>query len=90
MNPFPFPTVDTALPDARPLLEGPQKLLGFLPNLLSGLSNSPATLASYVELSKHFAKVDLTGIEMQTVLVVASVEMPALTAWRPTRPSPPT
>ena len=74
MNEFPFPTVDTAPPDARPLLEGPQKQLGFLPNLLSGLSNSPATLASYVDLSKHFAKVGLTGIEMQTVLVVASVE----------------
>ena len=35
---------------------------------------SPATLASYVDLSKHFAKVGLTGIEMQTVLVVASLE----------------
>ena len=74
MNYFPFPTVDTALPDARPLLEGPQKQLGFLPNLLSGLSNSPETLAGYIDLSKHFAKVGLTGIEMQTVLVVASVE----------------
>jgi AhpD family alkylhydroperoxidase len=74
MNAFSFPIVDTALPDARPLLEGPQKALGFLPNLLSGLSNSPSTLASYVELSKHFAKVGLTGVEMQTVLVVTSVE----------------
>jgi AhpD family alkylhydroperoxidase len=74
MNAMIFPTIDTALPDARPLLEGPQKALGFLPNLLSGLANSPATLASYVELSKHFAKVGLTGIEMQTVLIVASVE----------------
>jgi alkylhydroperoxidase family enzyme len=60
--------------DARPFLEGPQKQLGFLPNLLSGLSNSPATLASYAELSKNFSKVGLTGIEMQTVLVVTSVE----------------
>jgi uncharacterized peroxidase-related enzyme len=74
VNSFPFPTVDDAPPDARPYLEGVQKQLGFVPNLLSGLSNSPATLASYVDLSKHFAKVGLTGIEMQTVLVVTSVE----------------
>lgn len=74
MTGFTFPTIDAAPPDARPLLEGPEKHLGFVPNLLSGLSNSPATLASYLDLGKHFAKVGLTGIEMQTVLVVASVE----------------
>src|SRR4051794_5043253 len=38
------------------------------------LSNSPATLASYADLSKHFAKAGLSGLEMQTVLVVTSVE----------------
>jgi uncharacterized peroxidase-related enzyme len=74
MNTFPFPSVEDASPDARPFLEGPLKQLGFVPNLLSGLSNSPATLASYVELLKNFAKIGLTGIELQTVLVVTSVE----------------
>jgi uncharacterized peroxidase-related enzyme len=74
MNTFAFPTIDDVSADVRPFLEGPHKQLGFVPNLLSGLSNSPATLASYVELSKHFTKVGLSGLEMQTVLVVASVE----------------
>ena len=74
MNRFDFPAIDNASADACPFLEGPQKQLGFVPNLLAGLSNSPATLASYVELSRHFAKVGITGIEMQAVLVVASVE----------------
>ena len=74
MNAFTFPTAETALPDARPLLEGPPKQLGFLPNLLAGLSNSPATLASYLDLARHFSKVGLTGVEMQTVLIVTSVE----------------
>jgi len=74
MNPFPFPAIDEANPDARPYLEGPQKNLGFVPNLLSGLSNSPATLASYGDMGKHFAQIGLTGIEMQTVLIVTSVE----------------
>lgn len=74
MNAFTFPAVETALPESRPMLEGPQKQLGFLPNLLAGLSNVPAVLASYAELSKQFAKVGLTGIEMQTVLITASME----------------
>lgn len=74
MNAFVFPTIHTALPDARPFLEGPQKHLGFLPNLLKGLSNEPAVLASYAEMSKLFGKTGLTGIEMQTVMVIASME----------------
>jgi AhpD family alkylhydroperoxidase len=74
VNAFTFPALDDAPAEARPFLEGPLKHLGFVPNLLLGLSNSPATLASYVELSKNFGKVGLTGPEMQTVLVVASVE----------------
>lgn len=74
MNDIAFPTLDDVSPDALPYLEGPMKHLGFVPNLLVGLSSSPATLASYIELSKHFAKVGLTGIEMQVVLIVASLE----------------
>lgn len=74
MTTFTFPNIDSAHADARPLLEGPQKHLGFVPNLLSGLANSPPVLAGYADLLKNFAKVGLTGIEMQTVLVVTSVE----------------
>jgi AhpD family alkylhydroperoxidase len=74
MTAFAFPAYDRASAEARPFLEGPLKHLGFVPNLLLGLSNSPATLASYVELSKNFGKIGLSGREMQTVLVVASVE----------------
>lgn len=74
MSHFPFPDADAAPAESRPLLEGPQKALGFVPNLLRGLSNSPPTLASYVDLSRHFAKVGLTGVEMQVVLIAASVE----------------
>lgn len=74
MTAFAFPAFDQTSAEARPFLEGPLKHLGFVPNLLLGLSNSPATLASYAELVKNFGKVGLTGPEMQTVLVVASVE----------------
>lgn len=74
MNAFIFPTLDTAAPEVLPLLEGPSKHLGFVPNLLLGLSNSPSVLAGYLDLGKHFSKVGLSGVEMQTVLVVASIE----------------
>ena len=74
MNAFSFPTAENAQLESRPLLEGPQGALGFLPNLLAGLSNAPPVLAAYADLGRHFAKVGLTGIEMQAVLVVASVE----------------
>jgi uncharacterized peroxidase-related enzyme len=74
MSHFTFPAVDHLPADVRPLVEGPLKNLGFVPNLLLGLSNSPAVLASYAELGKLFAKVGLTPVEMQTVLIVASME----------------
>lgn len=74
MTEFDFPTLETAAVEARPMLEGPSKHLGFVPKHLLGLSNSPATLAAYLDLGKHFSKVGLSGIEMQTVLLVASVE----------------
>lgn len=74
MNAYAFPTVETAQAEVRPLLEGPKTHLGFVPNLLLGLSNSPATLGAYLDLAKHFAKIGLTAVEMQTVLTVASVE----------------
>jgi uncharacterized peroxidase-related enzyme len=74
MTVFQIPTLDTAHDEARPLLEGPQKHLGFVPNLLLALSTSPPTLTAYLDLGKHLTKVGLTGIEMQTVLIVASVE----------------
>lgn len=74
MTSFPLPTLETAPANARPLLEGPLKQLGFLPNLLLALSSMPPVLTSYVELSKQFAQAGLSAVEMQTVLIVASVE----------------
>jgi len=74
MNAFAFPTAETAPPEARALLAGPQAKLGFLPNLLAGLSNAPPVLAAYADLTRHFGRVGLTAVEMQAVLVAASVE----------------
>ena len=74
MSAYAFPAVENAHPEARPMLEGPKAHLGFVPNLLLGLSNAPPVLAGYGDLAKHFGKVGLSGVEMQTGLIVASVE----------------
>lgn len=74
MNALAFPTIDGVSPECRPLLEGPRQHLGFVPNLLLGLSNVPPVLESYVALSKQFSRVGLSPVEMQTVLIVSSVE----------------
>ena len=74
MSAYAFPTPDTAPVEIRSALEGPKAHLGFVPNLLLGLSNSQPTLLAYLDLGKHFSKVGLSPAEMQTVLTVASVE----------------
>ncbi len=74
MTTYAFPTIDSAAPDARPLLEGAKKSLGFVPNLFSGLANSPAALASYFDLAKHLGQIGLTGIEQQVILLTTSFE----------------
>jgi uncharacterized peroxidase-related enzyme len=74
MNAYAFPTAETAAAEVRSLLDGPKSHLGFVPNLLLGLSNTPPALLAYLDLGKHFSKVGLSPAEMQTVLTVASVE----------------
>lgn len=74
MSAYAIPTAETAAAEVRPLLEGPKSHLGFVPNLLLALSNTPSVLSAYLDLGKHFAKSGLSPVEMQTVLTVASVE----------------
>jgi len=74
MSAYAFPTPDAAPAEIRGALEGPKAHLGFVPNLLLGLSNSQPALLAYLDLGKQFSKVGLSPAEMQTVLTVASVE----------------
>jgi uncharacterized peroxidase-related enzyme len=74
MNAITFPSVETASAECLSLVEGPRQHLGFVPNLLLGLGDVPPVLAAYLDLSRHFGKVGLSGVEMQVVLLVASVE----------------
>jgi len=67
-------TIESAPEASRPLLEGAQQAFGFVPNLLSTISESPSSLKSYLEVASIFEASSLTGAEQQIVLLVASIE----------------
>ncbi len=71
---FPFHSIDSAPEAARPLLEGAQKTLGFVPNLYAGLSTAPQALDAYLTLGDIFAKTSFTPAEQQVILLNVSVE----------------
>ena len=58
---------------ARETLKAAKASLGFLPNLLGELSESPAAVEAYTTLSGLFDKTDLTAPERQVVLLAVSV-----------------
>jgi uncharacterized peroxidase-related enzyme len=74
MSHFPQHTASTAPAAAKPLLEGAERKLGFVPNLYAHLAEAPAALEAYFNLSAQFDKTSLTPVERQIVLLAASVE----------------
>ena len=67
-------TVDSAPAASKPILEGAQQQLGFVPNLYAKLAESASALKAYMGLSGHFEKSSLDPTEQQIVLLTASVE----------------
>lgn len=65
-------TAETAPEKSRPILEGVQKKLGFVPNILGGIAVAPATLQAYVGLSGAFAQTSLSPTEQQVVALSIS------------------
>lgn len=59
---------------ARDTLKAAKSNMGFLPNLLGELAESPASVEAYTTLSGIFDKTDLTAQERQVVLLSVSVE----------------
>ncbi len=64
---------------AQPLLAASQQKYGFIPNLLTGLANSPVVLQAYLHLGDIVNETSLTPVEQQVVLLAASAEIIALT-----------
>lgn len=72
MSEFITHTLDTAPQASRALLQGAKKQMGFIPNLLGAMAESPATLESYLTLSALFDKTAFTVTERQLVILSIS------------------
>jgi AhpD family alkylhydroperoxidase len=67
-------TIDAAPAASRPLLEGVKKQLGVVPNMFRFISNSPAALESYLDLSGALNKGTLPApMRERIALAVAEV-----------------
>lgn len=80
MTIFNIHSAQQAPADAQPFLAGAQKKFGFVPNLLGGLAEAPATLEAYLALGSILDKASLNPVERQVVLPATSVENNC-TAW---------
>ncbi len=72
MSDFTQHTLESAPDDAKSMLEGVQKGLGFVPNMLGYMAESPALLKGYTTLNEVYQKTDLSPIERQVVLLTVS------------------
>lgn len=67
-------TVDSAPDKSKERLETAKKNMGFVPNLLATLAESPTALQAYLELDGIFSDGSLSDTETQIVLLTASFE----------------
>ena len=75
MTEFNVHTIDSAPQAARPLLEGAQKKMGFVPNLYGTFAKSPALLEAYLSLGGIFDRsTSFNATERQVVLLATSFE----------------
>ena len=72
MTEFITHTLDTAPAASKPLLQQAKQKLGFIPNLMAVMAESPATLESYLALANLFDKTSFTVTERQLILLSIS------------------
>ncbi len=72
MSEFINHTFDTAPDRSKPVINKTEQQLGFLPNLLAVMAESPATLESYLSLGQLFDKTNFTVTERQLILLTIS------------------
>jgi uncharacterized peroxidase-related enzyme len=65
-------SLEHATDATRPLLEGVQKKIGFLPNVFKVLALAPAVLASYLQGSAALGKTSLSAKEKEAVFLATS------------------
>ncbi|GAA4360954.1 carboxymuconolactone decarboxylase family protein [Kangiella marina] len=74
MSIFTSHTVESAPEEAKSILEGAQKQLGFLPNLYANLAEAPQALKGYMQLSELMENSSFSDEEQQVIFLTASVE----------------
>lgn len=67
-------TPETAPEGSRPILDGAESKMGFVPNLFGVFAGSPAALEGYTTLSGIFDKTSFSPTERQVVLLTVSFE----------------
>jgi len=65
-------SLDHATDTTRPLLEGVQKKIGFLPNVFKTLAHAPAVLSAYVQHSVALGKTSLNATEREAIFLATS------------------
>ncbi len=72
MSKFKVHTIDTAPAESVPFLQDAQQSMGFVPNLIGVLAESPATVEGYLTLMSIFEKSSLTPVEQQVAILTIS------------------
>lgn len=65
-------SLENATDITRPLLEGVQKKIGFLPNVFKTLAHAPAVLAAYLQQSATLGKTSLSATEKEAIFLATS------------------
>ena len=75
MSRIPTPqSIDAAPPGSQPLLEGVKKQLGIVPNMFRLISNSPAALEGYLDLSAALSKGRLPAATRERIALAVAEE----------------
>ncbi len=72
MSEFKVHTIDTAPAESVPFLQNAQQSMGFVPNLIGVLAESPAAVEGYLTLMSIFEKSSLTPVEQQVAILTIS------------------
>lgn len=67
-------TVETAKQAVKPMLEGIQKLYGFLPNVFTTMAESPIAVKSYLDVNTNLTSSQFSETEQQIAMLVVSVK----------------
>lgn len=69
---FTIHTLETAPEASKQDLRAAQKAIGFIPNLLGVLAESPIALKAYLDLTELLGKSSLTAVEQQVMMLAGS------------------